>query len=499
MPLFHRRRAAAALLPLAALLLASLPAPAAPPDPGASAPEVDFTWGVKIPMRDGVRLNATLYRPRTAGRVPLLYRVTPYTPDSWHADGMYFARHADAFACVDVRGRGNSEGRFEPWNNDGRDGYDTVEWLARQPWSNGQVAMYGESYNGRAVWSTLKEGPPHLAAAVPIAPGYAIRFWKNDLTPDILQGLAQMGGVTSNVNLADDSSFWIEKLRELYLRHLPLRQFDRVVGFPSEIFQRVLDHPEPDPYWDAIAPTADDYRRMDLPLLTVTGAYDSHNASSLYYYRQHQRYAPAAGRDRHYLVIGPWDHGGTFRPRRQFGGLTFGPASVIDMQTLLLGWLDFALHGAPPPAFLQKRVAYYVIGAEEWRYADSLESITGGTRNLYLASDGGPGGGANDLFHSGRLAAEAPRGASADRYVYDPLDVRPAELEREEVENPLTDARTVANLFGNGLVYHGEPLAAEIEIPGEPRLTAWISLDVPDTDFDAALYLVTPSGESQLL
>jgi len=500
----RRRHRSAALVALVACAL--LGAPAARSLPGVDDDAgVELTWGVRIPLRDGVRLSATLYRPRrAAGPVPALFRLNPYTPDGYHREAMDLARHGYAFAAVDVRGRGNSEGSFEPWRNDGRDGADVVEWLARQPWSNGKVGMFGESYLGRAVWSTLKEHPAHLAAAAPIAAGYPVLFWKNMLTPDILQGALALAGVTMNVNLADDDAFWIARYRELYLGHLPLRGFDRLVGLPSPIFQRFLDHPAHDAFWSSVAPAPDDYRRMALPLLTITGLYDSHLPSALFFYREHRRYAPPAGRDGHYLVIGPWDHGGTAHPRREVGGLTFGPASLIDVPALLRGWFDFALGGGPRPPFLQKRVAYYVAGAEAWRYADSLDEVTGATRTLYLASDGAAG----DVFHSGRLSPEPPRagrrgaaaaGSRADGWTYDPLDTRPEELDRRTVDAWATDARYAVNLYGAGAVYHGEPFAAPTEIAGTPRLSLWIAMDVPDADLAASLYLIAADGGSVLL
>src|SRR5215510_2233381 len=130
--------------------------------------EIEFQWGLKIPMRDGVRLNATLYKPRAMPQpVPVIFRLTPYISDSYHDRAVYFAQCGYVFALVDCRGRGNSEGRFEPHLNEGRDGYDVTEWLAVQSWSNGKVAMYGGSYEGYVQWATAKELPPHLATITP--------------------------------------------------------------------------------------------------------------------------------------------------------------------------------------------------------------------------------------------------------------------------------------------------------------------------------------------
>jgi putative CocE/NonD family hydrolase len=458
---------------------------------------VEVTWGVKIPMRDGVHLNATLYRPREPhGSLAALFRMNPYTPDSHHLDAMDLARHGYAFAAVDVRGRGNSEGVFLPWFNDGRDGADVVEWLARQPWSNGKVGMFGESYLGRAVWSTLKNGPPHLTAAAPMTPGYPVLFWKNILTPDMMEGIVQMSGVTINNKIAADQQFIMSRYRELYMKHLSMRALDRLFGFPSPIYQLFLDHPEHDGFWSDAAPAPDEYRRMNQPLLSMTGLYDGHEAATLYFYREHLRYAPPSAAAQHYLVIGPWDHGGVAHPSREVGGISFGPASVIDVSALIREWFDFTLRGTARPPFLSKRVAYYVIGPEEWRYADTLDEATKGARKLFLESSGE----ASDVYHSGRLLTSAPpNAASSDRWTFDPLDTRPEELDREPVDNLVTDQRYALNLYGSGAVYHSEPFETATEMIGTPRLSVWISMDVVDTDLDATLFLILPTGTSILI
>jgi predicted acyl esterase len=133
-------------------------------------PSVDMLWGVKIPLRDGVKLNATIYKPKEMPTpLPVIFTLTPYIGDNYLDRALYFARHGYVFALVDCRGRGNSGGHFEPFEHEGRDGYDVVEWLARQSWSNGKVTMWGGSYAGFDQWSTAKELPPHLATIVPTA------------------------------------------------------------------------------------------------------------------------------------------------------------------------------------------------------------------------------------------------------------------------------------------------------------------------------------------
>src|SRR5271166_4873510 len=166
-----RRRSLFLHLTLAALgIWCGARAGEAATEPSAPKKKVDLTWGMKIPVRDGVDLNATVYKPHGSKEaMPVIFTMTPYISDSYHDRAMYFARGGYIFALVDVRGRGNSGGKFEPFSHDGHDGHDVVEWLARQPWCNGKVAMWGGSYAGFNQWAALKEFPPHLATIVPAA------------------------------------------------------------------------------------------------------------------------------------------------------------------------------------------------------------------------------------------------------------------------------------------------------------------------------------------
>ena len=462
---------------------------------------VSMLWGVKIPMRDGMKLNATIFRPKwTTEPLPVIYTLTPYISDNYTDRALYFTKYGYVFALVDVRGRGNSEGQFEPFVHEGRDGHDIVEWLAVQPWCNGKVTMWGGSYAGFDQWSTLKEFPPNLATIVPAAaahPGVDFPFYSNIFTPYVVQWFTFTSGVTRNAQIFGEAPFWTEKFTELYLKHLPFKELDRVVGNPSPVFEKWLSHPIPDDYYDAMVPKEEDYKKIKIPILSITGYYDGDQLGALTYYRNHQKYGDPAAVANHYLIIGPWDHAGTRTPNRDVGGLRFGEASLVDLNRLHLEWYDWTMKGGKKPEFLKKRVAYYVPGpgAEYWKYADDLDSIAPEKLTLYFHSDGT----ANDVFSSGSLRQNKPGEEEPDKFTYDPLDTRPAELEKEQIPRYITDQRYALNLFGNGLVFHSDPFVEATEIAGNIRFVAWISMDVPDTDLQAVLYEIMPDGTSVVL
>ena len=456
---------------------------------------IDFRWGVKIPLRDGVELNATLYKPKGGAPTPAIFTLTPYIADSYHTRAYFFAQNGYAFALVDCRGRGNSGGAFEPFVNEGRDGYDVVEWLAAQPWCDGQVTMWGGSYGGFDQWTTLKEFPQHLKTIVPVASAHAsfdFPFYKNIYFSYEMQWQTLVGGVTGNANLFAQQSFWIDKFQEWFHSGRPFRELDQIVGNPSPTFQTWLDQPASSDYWQRMSLTPVEYQRIDVPILTITGHYDADQVGALEYYRQHMRYGSEKATTAHYLIIGPWDHAGTRTPLREFGGVKFGEASLVDMNKLHKEWYDWTMKGGEKPEFLKDRVAYYVMGADEWKYAPDLNHIATEHLRLYLSSVDGA---ANDVYHSGVLKTTPTYESLPDHYIYDPLDLSIADVEKDEIKNFLTDQRYELNLFGQGLVYHSPPFLVDLEITGHIRLSAWMALDQPDTDFQAYLSVINPEGE----
>jgi len=467
--------------------------------PKTSPVDVDMTWGVKIPLRDGVHLNATVYQPHNQkDPLPVIFTFTPYIGDSYTDRAMYFGSHGYVYALVDVRGRGNSEGAFEPFANEGRDGYDVTEWLAKQPYSNGKVAMWGGSYAGFDQWSVAKEFPPHLATIVPAAaahPGVDFPYKYNIFYPYDMQWLTFTSGHTGNEKTFGNDAYWTAKSRELYKAHNAFDDFDKLVGNPSPIFQKWLQHPTPDAYYDAMVPNPDQYKKFSLPILTITGHYDDDQPGAFTFYKRHMEYGSAEAKANHYLIIGPWDHAGTRTPKREMGGLKFAEASALDLNKLHNEWYAWTMKAGPKPDFLKKRVAYYVMGAEEWKYADSLESIANGALTLYLSSIGG----AFDVFHSGTLRLTKSSSSIADSWIYDPLDTRPGDAEPAENPSYLTNQTGVMNLFGEGLFYHSDAFAAATEISGFPKLTVWLTMDVPDTDLGVELHEMLSGGGSILL
>jgi putative CocE/NonD family hydrolase len=496
-----------------ATVFAQQPSPAASPEPSAKPPsppaDYNLRWGVKIPLRDKVELNATLYLPKGAAeaRTPVIFTLTPYISDSYHARAAYFASHGYAFALVDVRGRGNSAGDFEPFAQEPRDGHDVVEWLAQQPFCDGKVAMWGGSYAGFDQWATAKESPPHLTTIVPVASAHPPLDYPSTnnvgQTYD-MQWFTFTSGHAGQVNLFGDSKFWRTKFLAAYKQHLPFKNLDSFIGNPSVNFQRILKHPMADAYYDAMTPTREQFQKIALPILTITGQYDGDEEGAMAFYRDHLANASTEARAKHFLIIGPWDHAGTRTPTDDVGGVKLGGASMLDLNDLHRQWYDWTMKSGAKPNLLKNQVLYYELapgntGANgEWKYADTFESLIANQRIFYLDSKNGD---ANGVFRSGRLSEEAPK-EGTDRYTYDPMDTHRGEDVEGVEPNDKTvglDQRYALSIGQDGLVYHTDPLPAETSMIGCPQVSLWVAIDTPDTDFAVDLYEIQPDGTSIVL
>lgn len=454
-----------------------------------------------IPMRDGVSLAATLYRPRDGSQpVPVVMTLTPYTRDRFQDVGSYFAKHGYMFAAVDSRGRGDSGGEFDPWVNEGTDGADVVRWLASQPFSDGRVLTWGGSYSGKNQWALAAHRPPGLAAIAPASAGYVgydMGMLRNIPFPYMQRWLSYISGRTLKMNLFNDDAYWMGANRDLSRGDVSYRDFDKLSGHPSAIWQKWVAHPEPDEYWALGNPPAEKLAEVDSPVLSLTGTYDDAQLGTLRYWSEHRR-GPRRGDDRDYLLIGPWDHAGSRNPRAQLGGLTFAAASVIDLKALHVQWYDWILKKGPKPTILKDHFIYYLSGTEEWRSAASLEAASLPPHTFYLASVDRR---ADSAARSGTLTP-IPPSPDADVFIYNPSE--PAHNEGFEGggyvgADYLTTDRLINRIDGNGLMYDTQPFASAVDLIGRPAVTLSMKMNVPDTDVRVQFYAVEPNGRTVYL
>lgn len=435
-------------------------------------------------MRDGVRLSADVYLPDEHGAAPAILVRTPY--DNTRPDFIAWARRftAHGYACVvqDCRGKGDSDGVFTPWADDFDDGYDTIAWVAEQPWCDGQVGMAGGSYMAWVQWTAAARHPPALKAMVTSgSPGRWFRDWPFRfgafLAEDYVEWVNRVAGRSYQAQTIID---WMD-----LHQHRHPRAMDATLGRPMPHWQECLDHSTYDAYWQSLAITG--YEQMAIPTLHVTGWFDGCAPGELHHYREMLAKSPVP--EQQALLLGAWGHGGACNTGRAIAGeLDLGPQASIDMQAVWLAWFDRWLRGmdvAPQPA-----VRYFAMGENAWRDVDAWPPSDTREVAAFLGSVG----------TVGTLTFQPPEQGSRS-YRYDPADPTPGASALSSDPLPDWQPRDTAFLEerSDTLVYTSEPLAAAAEIVGPVHAHLHVSSSVGDTDFAVILADVDETGRSILI
>lgn len=473
----------------------------------------------RVPMRDGICLNVAVYLPRDAtGPIPAVMELTPYTIDHAHGDGQYFPKRGLAYVVADVRGRGDSEGDFTPTLNDAFDGFDLIDWIAKQEWNDGRVVMFGGSYTGQNQWLILGQKHPAVVAISPAAAFASGIDIPRGGVPNIYDAKWQ-GVVWGNALYAHsgaDNGIWAQEIREAIAQGRPVWTAGESFGVSfSNVLRKFVEQPGIENWSDMYA-SDEELRGIEVPVLTVTGTHDDCMPGTIYHWQRYEQLASESALAKSHLVIGPWDHAGTDSGENSVGELQFAEAARVPIRELRTDWFRHILFGEALPEFLSDRFVYYVAGSEEWRSNSSLQAVTKDFMNLNLQSSPGK----NDVFHSGWLTSDA---TDSPEYLIklDPKDSRALDLELiprpgATVDNPLfaqaynsllmtqggndpTNQIFTVTVDGNGLIYHSDPFESPVTMAGKPKLSLEIIPDQPDADLSVLLHEIRPDGSSIFL
>jgi putative CocE/NonD family hydrolase len=457
----------------------------------ASQTDVIHERNVAVPMRDGVVLRADVIRP-SQGRVPTLVYRTPYGKDDALKEYTTFTRASErgyAVVAQDVRGRYASDGEFRPYENEGRDGYDTIEWAARQPWSNGRVGTFGLSYPGAVQWLAAVENPPHLEAMVPAmtfstpqnffySGGTWDMSWFDWIWRNIAPDVRTKNGLPNQTRQERAASR--KALEKKVLETVPLDRVEELRDV-APYYYEWLHHPPEDPFWD-FAELRNKYSRTRAAVLNLSGWHDDNygpeGATTNY-----AGLVRARGGDtsRAALLIGPWTHGVDSTARTRFGERDFGSAAVIDYDAVVLSWMDRYVRGNGTNSF-GFPVRYFVMGDNRWKES-SVWPPPGRAQTYYLSpANGGAAAG-------GLIEAAPTRPVSASMLPSDPDNpvINKYDSAGAHDYRALTDRRDV-------LTFDTAPLAGDVEITGSIRARMYISCDCRDTDVWVRLLDVAPDG-----
>jgi uncharacterized protein len=446
-----------------------------------------------IPMRDGVVLRADILLPSSTGRFPALVYRTPYGKQFAQKEYKTFEKAvARGYAVViqDVRGRYASDGEFNAYRDEGRDGYDTIEWVARQPWCDTNVGTFGLSYPGAVQWLAAVENPPHLKAMVPAmtfatprnffySGGVFDLSWIDWIWLNIAPDVRRRKGFSGAKTYEEARESWKQE-HERLLTFLPLADlpdFNAIAPY----YYEWLNYPPADPWWDW-AELRSKYNRVHAAVLNFSGWYDeaygpdgaTTNFNGLLASRKDQK------DPRTHTIIGPWTHGG--QEETHAGERQFGPTAAIDYDELILRWMDHYVRGIDNGVDREKPLRLFVMGQNAWRDEDGWPLQRATPQTYYLRSE-------SNSARFARLNPDPPERAGYNQFVSDPL-------------HPLTDpytsygAHDYRNLAGRKdvLVYDTDPLAANMEVTGPIRAEIYVSSDMPDFDLWVRLLDVAPDG-----
>jgi putative CocE/NonD family hydrolase len=453
--------------------------------------DVKIEFNERVPMRDGVELSADIYRPAAAAQFPVILTRTPYNKSTERGNhlgvGRYFASHGYVYVAMDVRGRGDSDGAFVPYRNEGPDGFDSIEWCAKQRWSSGKVGTIGSSYLGYDQWLAALQQPPHLATMIVLAapPDPFVESPTGLQSPSYLSWYHLLLGHTLHNAAAVD---W----NSVYL-HLPLSAMDQAGGFQAPYWQDILNHPGINSWWEPLI-YQNKFDRVKLPILHVSGWYDDEQAGAVMnYVGMTQKGATPDARNNQKLLMGPWPH--AVNSTRKLGAVDFGPSALIDLDGYQLRWFDHWLKAAENGIMAEAPVRIFLMGRNEWQ--DHAEWPIHGTRlvKYYLQSNGR----ANSLFGDGTLIPQSPASAPPDHFTYNPLDPVPFIMESTYAQLGGPDDYRPVERRDDVLVYTSESLDTARVICGPVRAHLSASSSAVDTDFMVKLIDVWPNGFAQRL
>jgi putative CocE/NonD family hydrolase len=477
------------------------------PDPGNYSAvknyELQERRGVMVAMRDGIRLALDLYLPKMPEKLPVVLTMTPYGRTNLYSKARWFAQRGYIFVAADSRGRFDSDGAWDPFNAKHKtDGYDLVEWLAKQPWSNQRVGMWGPSYMGYTQWWTASTVPPHLMAIAPVA-APADAFEDSPYRNGALVGnwlpdwVSMMSGRTTQI--VDDGAYggWFKR-RLKDLKDTPYSEVNANRGLESApwVLEWYRQNRSTDPYWEEIAyQGADHYSKVTAPSLSITGWFDVvHSGSPMNYLGMKQFGATSQAR-RPVLIIGPWTHA-TYE--RVVGGVDYGPDAALDVEGYIVRWFDHFLKGVDNGVERDPPVYVFVMGENKWHAEQDWPLPEARPTKYYFTSQGH----ANSQKGDGLLTITPPRRELSDTYIYDPhhrtLDPSTSLPNSNGHIDGAWDTRQSA-AGDEVLVYQTPPLTSAIEVTGPIEATLYASTSARDTDWMVRLVDVQPDGRSLLL
>jgi uncharacterized protein len=434
----------------------------------------------------GIKLSAMVVRSKRQLRPqPAILTASIYADEKGNLQhAIAAAAHGYVGVVSDSRGKRLSTEKITPYENETADVSAVIDWLSRQPWCDGQVAMYGGSYLGFTQWAAAKNLPKALKTIVPAVaaiPGQGLPMENNIFLNANYAWPFYVSNGRYNDNKAYSGQDWNDVSERWYQSGHSYRDFDQFAGQPNPWLQKWLLHPAFDGYWQSLVPTAAEYAKLNIPILTLTGYYDDGQISALQYLKDHTANNPGA---EHYLVIGPYDHfsaqhGTTATTLRDY---QLDPVAHIDISALTFGWFDYVLKDKAKPSLLKDKINYQLMGTNRWAHAPSMAALSAQQRFYF-----------GDKTAEGFYALQsAPTQKSVVALQQIDFKDRSQSFNQHYYPWPIQQ-----NAFTpeNGLALMSPPLQQEMEIAGTFSGELQIKINKQDVDLGLTLFEVTATGE----
>lgn len=413
---------------------------------------------------------------------------TIYSDERNINDAKEFAVNGFVGVILNTRGKYLSPNTIEPFEHEAEDINEAISWIVKQSWSNGKVGMIGGSYLGFSQWAATKKLNPSLKTIIPQA-AVGIGTMDFPMNNNIFTSYAlRWLNYVTNTKLTDYKDFnniekWDSIYKNWYQSGKPFRELDSIAGTSNAVFQKWLTHPNYDEYWKNMVPYKKDFSKIDIPILTITGYYDSDQLGALYYFKEHQKYNQNAN---HYLIIGPYNHSGAQgNVQSNLKGYKIDSIANIDLNKICIEWFNYILKNNKKPDFLKNKINYEVMGLNQWKSTNSINTFDKHNLKFYLENKN------NNLLlsdlHPSSKDLSLLRIDYKDRSDADELLKLKYDVIEDEIYNK------------NNLIFSTNTFEKPFEFSGNFSGEIKFSVNKKDVDLYAYLYELMPNGKCFLL